>query len=520
MVPVVDGRLTIRAVLAISCVVVTAIRWFIKNRQNKQRLPPGPVPLPLLGNFLSIDTKEPWLTYTEWGATYGGLVFVRLPDQDVVLINSQHVAQALLDKRSRIYSDRPHLATLEPFGWSTDFVFTGYGDEWRLCRRLFHQTFHPGSALKFRPMQMMQAREMVANLIDDPQHYLSHFATFSSSVALSAAYGYKPSARNDPLVRIIEDAVAIGIEVMTPENAILLKLFPFLLKLPNWCWGSSIKRDAEISTSRMTEAMNLPFRYTQERMVENLSLGQFSMVSENLQRMEKPDRAPIFEIALKKAAITAVMASYDTTTSTLMSFALAMVLYPDVQKRAQVEIDSVVGEDRLPTFEDRVSLPYVESILRETLRWNPVTPLGIPHATSSDDTYDGYFIPKGATVICNIWAMSRDEIRYPNASRFMPERFLDVDGALTDDDPAGYVFGFGRRGCAGRYAADASIWAAIVTILATVEFSSAEDKQRKVIDFTPKFRPGITRSPLVFPCSISARSRTNPELVDFCRTGV
>ncbi|KAG2069085.1 cytochrome P450 [Suillus decipiens] len=512
MVPVVvDGRFTIRAVLTISCVVITALRWFIKNKQNKQRLPPGPVPLPLLGNFLSIDTKEPWLTYTEWGATHGGLVFVRLLDQDVVLINSQRVAQALLDKRSRIYSDRPHLATLEPFGWSTDFVSTGYGDEWRLCRRLFHQTFHPDSALKFRPMQMTQAREMIANLIDDPQHYLSHFATFSSSVALSAAYGYKPSARNDPLVRIVEDAVAIGIEVMTPENAILLKLFPFLLKLPDWCWGSSIKRDAGISTSRMTEAMNLPFQYTQERMAENLSLDQFSMVSENLQRMEKPDRVckPMFEIALKKAAITAVIASYDTTTSTLMSFALAMVLYPDVQKRAQGEIDSVTA-----------SLPYVESVLRETFRWNPVTPLGIPHATSSDDTYDGYFIPKGATVICNIWAMSRDEVRYPNASRFMPERFLDVDGALTDDDPAGYIFGFGRRGCAGRYTADASMWAAIVTILATVEFSSAKDEQGKAIDFTPKFRPGVTRSPLVFPCSISARSRTNSELVDVFRTGV
>jgi hypothetical protein len=93
-----------------------------------------------------------------------------------------------------------------------------------------------------------------------------------------------------------------------------------------------------------------------------------------------------------------------------MSFALAMVLYPDVQRRAQAEIDSVVG-NRLPTFEDRVSLPYVESVLRETMRWCPIAPLGnVPHyvispskdnliggahATSSDDIFDGYFIPKG-----------------------------------------------------------------------------------------------------------------------------
>ncbi|KAG1849808.1 cytochrome P450 [Suillus tomentosus] len=72
-----------------------------------------------------------------------------------------------------------------------------------------------------------------------------------------------------------------------------------------------------------------------------------------------------------------------------------MVLYPDVQRRAQAEIASVIGRDRLPTFEDRASLPYVEAILRETFRWHPILPLDLPHATSSDDIYDGYFIPKG-----------------------------------------------------------------------------------------------------------------------------
>ncbi|KIK33706.1 hypothetical protein CY34DRAFT_18200 [Suillus luteus UH-Slu-Lm8-n1] len=84
------------------------------------------------------------------------------------------------------------------------------------------------------------------------------------------------------------------------------------------------------------------------------------MVSDNLQRMEKPDHTsnPIFETALKDAAATAIIGSYETTTSALMTFALAMVLYPEVQRRAQAEIDSVVGEDCLPTFEDRASLPW------------------------------------------------------------------------------------------------------------------------------------------------------------------
>ncbi|KAG0693089.1 cytochrome P450 [Suillus ampliporus] len=539
MVPSVDARLAMLAALPVSFAVITALRRFVKNRHNRPPLPPGPMPLPLIGNVLSIDAKEPWLTYTQWHAAHGDLLFVRIFDQEAIVINSQHIAEALMDKRSRMYSDRPYLATLEPFGWSVNFAFTGYGDEWRLCRRLFHQTFRPDSALKFRPMQMRRAHELIVNLIDEPQHYHAHFATFSSSVAMSVVYGYQPSARDDPLIRVVEHALAIGLEVLTPERAIFLKNFPFLLKLPDWCWGSSIKRDARISTNRANEMSDTPFRYAQQRMGENF-LGQLSMVAENLQRMEKQDGAsrPMFETALKKAATTAIIGSYETvsgypspnyvvccstssqTTSTLMAFVLAMVSYPDVQRRAQAEIDSVVGNDRLPTFEDRTSLPYVNSVLRETMRWHPILPLGVPHATSSDDTYNGYFIPKGATVLCNTWGISRDEKRYPDASRFMPERFMDVNGALTDDNPAGYVFGLGRRGCPGRYAADASLWSAIVTMLATMDFSLAKDDQGNVIEFTPQFTTGISHTVIVFPCNISPRSHIHSGLVDVFRTGM
>ncbi|KAG1724662.1 cytochrome P450 [Suillus lakei] len=109
----------------------------------------------------------------------------------------------------------------------------------------------------------------------------------------------------------------------------------------------------------------------------------------------------------------------------------------------------------------------------------------IPHATSSDDMYNGYFIPKG------LLGISRDEKWYPEASNFIPERFMDVDGELTDDDPAGYVFGLGRCGCPGWYAADASVWSAIVTMLAMIEFSFTKDDQGKVIEFTPQFMMGL-----------------------------
>ncbi|OJA20415.1 hypothetical protein AZE42_07495 [Rhizopogon vesiculosus] len=157
-------------------------------------------------------------------------------------------------------------------------------------------------------MQIKRARELIVNMIDDPQHHHSHFATFTSSTALSAVYGYEASARDDPLVQVIGIAQDLGIPLMTPERAMILEIFPFLLKLPDWCWGSSIKHDARASTHHMTEMKELPFRYAQQHMADSSFLGQPSMVAENLQRIETQDDAskPMLETALKGTAATAM----------------------------------------------------------------------------------------------------------------------------------------------------------------------------------------------------------------------
>jgi cytochrome P450 len=84
-------------------------------------------------------------------------------------------------------------------------------------------------------------------------------------------------------------------------------------------------------------------------------------------------------------------------------FFLAMIVFPDVQRKAQEEIDRVVGPDRLPSFDDRDNLPYINAIVKEILRWHPVAPMGVPHVSTEDDLYDGYLIPKGALVLPNIW---------------------------------------------------------------------------------------------------------------------
>jgi cytochrome P450 len=127
-----------------------------------------------------------------------------------------------------------------------------------------------------------------------------------------------------------------------------------------------------------------------------------------------------------------------------------MVHFPDVQRRAQAEIDRVVGKSRLPEFHDRPVLPYLEAMLLETLRWHVITPLAVPHRAIRDDEYRGYHIPAGATVTPNIWAILHDPVLYPDPFEFKPERFLDarqenVTFSQQPDPTIAGTFGYGRR---------------------------------------------------------------------------
>ena len=80
-----------------------------------------------------------------------------------------------------------------------------------------------------------------------------------------------------------------------------------------------------------------------------------------------------------------------------------MCLYPEIQRRAQKEVDSVIGKDRLPTLADRPRLSFVNNVILEVMRWNQAAPLGLPHSPSQDDIFEGYYIPKGCTIFANIW---------------------------------------------------------------------------------------------------------------------
>jgi len=199
--------------------------------------------------------------------------------------------------------------------------------------------------------------------------------------------------------------------------------------------------------------------------------------------------------------------------SSISSFMLAMTLHPDAQTKGQEEIDHIVGKDRLPTLDDRPSLPYVESIYRETMRLHPPVPLGIAHRLIEDDFYHGYYIPKGCVVVPNIWAMNRDGDVYSRPDEFLPERFLEApSGPFTSINDI-HAFGFGRRVCVGRHMADESVWLAIASVLATLTLGKAKDEEGNEIEISEEYTSSFFRHPKPYRCSIAPRTPNAEKLI-------
>jgi cytochrome P450 len=166
-------------------------------------------------------------------------------------------------------------------------------------------------------------------------------------------------------------------------------------------------------------------------------------------------------------------AGSDTTSSTLYGFIQALLLFPEVQRKGQEELDRVIGPDRLPTLDDEDNLPYIRGCVKESLRWMPTALLGgVPHASTREDEYMGYRIPAGAGLVNNVYTIHMDPQRYPDPRKFKPERYKGdmqtaADSALNPDPSKRdhYVFGSGRRICLGIHVAERSLFIAISRML-------------------------------------------------------
>ncbi|KAF8594593.1 cytochrome P450 [Ceratobasidium sp. AG-I] len=506
----------ILALLVLLWVVVTFIRHQ-KLRRQQLPLPPSIKSDPIIGHLCSIPSTDEPRVYRDWGLELNSdIISMTVMGQVTVVINSLDTATELLAKRSSIYSDRPELPMLNDdrlVGWGSNTGNIRYGSSWRTQRRLTHAVLHKKASEDLWPVMIKQSRLALQRLLDNPQNFTQEFRRMSGSTLLSSVYGYEVSSSNDSLVKTVESAVH-RISAAALAGNFHVNSIAWLKYVPSWLPGAEWKRTANAWRKEIDEMVNIPYNWTKDQIANGHAAPSIlrqmlsqTKVGESKASQELEEENDLEE-RIRWATATLFAAGTDTSVATVIVFVLAMVLYPDVQAKAQAEIDTILSNSRLPEMRDRESMPYVCCIVKEVLRWWPVFPLGVPHASTQDDVYRGYHIPKGATIIGNAWAICNDPAIYPNPEIFYPERFLDPSV------PNAPVFGFGRRSCQGVHFAEATLFITMCTLLTVFNIQPIRDEHGNAVLPEPRKEQNMLIScPLPFECTITPRSMKHEALL-------
>ncbi|KAK6988661.1 cytochrome P450 [Favolaschia claudopus] len=489
--------------------------WLSSGTRSKLRLPPGPPQLPIVGNLFSM-TARPWEACMQWSRRYNSdIIHLNLAGTSVIVLSSFAATEALLEKRASIYSDRPAFPMAgdlmgwdfllgEPFSTISDsrtLTFESTHEIRRIHRRLFTEGLNDIS--EFRAVLRNSVHSLLGRVMVEPQDYLNHLHQMAGEMMMSVAYGMEPKATNSHLIALAEEATKAFSDVMIPGQY-LVDFIPILRHLPNWFPGAGFKRIAQGGKLLASAVRDIPFNETKEKIESGTARPCFTVNA--LHELEQ-GKNYYQELTVKNVAAMMYLAGADIIVSTLSTFMLAMLVNPDAQKKAQQELDSVLGVGNLPNFCDEEALPYTAAVVKEVLRWKNAEGVGVPHRLTVDDEYEGYHLPAGSIVFGNVWAILHDEVEYPEPLEFLPERFL-LNGKHNPAvrDPHECAFGFGRRICPGRGLGHSSIWITIASLLATIDIKKEIGSDGCPIEPSYEFSGGIVFSPLPFKCAITPRS--------------
>ncbi|EJF56272.1 cytochrome P450 [Dichomitus squalens LYAD-421 SS1] len=451
----------------------------VPDYKVRKHFPPGPRQQPLVGNLKDIPSGgNEWDAYEALGKKCGSdVVYFNALGSHLVVLNKFEAARELLDKKGSIYSSRPRLVMInELWGWDWNLIMMPLGKAFQAYRKVVQQEFQPSVVAESH--RIIMARETIAmlgRLMKTPDHLPEHLKQMAGATIMAITYGHHVTSADDEFVALAE-AVREHAE-KTPGSSIV-DVIPLLKYLPSWFPGAQFQRDAEIMRRLSLDMRLAPYNAVKKLIDYGTAVP--SIITRLIQSESPLEGVPAGEFAMNAAGVI-----YSATVSALLNFALAMSLYPEVQERAQQDLDRVVGRDRLPTFEDRQELPYVSNLVKETLRWKAVSPLALL-----------------LTARCNS-AMLHDESVYTSPHEFDPNRYNPTPKRPTGEpDPSRAAFGFGRRICPGRYFADDALFLAIACMLHVFKISDpSESRERAQVQWSS----GLVSVPSPFPYKIIPR---------------
>ncbi|KAF1949794.1 cytochrome P450 [Byssothecium circinans] len=496
-----------------SAILVLALYRLSRVGRRSPGLPPGPPTLPILGNLHLMPKEKGHLQFQKWAKEYGPIYSLILGTKVMIVLSSDQTIKDLLDKRSGIYSSRPDMYLGGIVSGNLRMLLMEYGEEWRMIRRVVHNNLNIKASRTYLPYQDLENKAMLLGFLETPDLFIDHIRRYTNSLTTQMVFGFRTTSIDDPKLKQLFHGFEKFSQVTGTDTAALLDLFPILRWLP----------DAVLPMRRYAKELHVKEK--------ELYVGHWL----NVKKAIKSGTAkPCFCLDLARAqdeeGFSDDLAGYisgslleagsDTTSATLIGFVQAMILFPEVVKIAQAELDRVCG-DRLPTMDDEPDLPYIRGCVKESLRWMPTDILGVPHAVIKDDEYMGYTIPKGSGVMWNVWAVHMDEKRHPDPRRFDPARYKDdqqtAAEAANNRDASKrdhFVFGAGRRLCQGMHIAERSMFLAISRLLWAYNFEKAVDEQgNEVTPDAGNLTEGFLVAPRPFPARIVPRDGKKIEVV-------
>nr|XP_003419778.2 cytochrome P450 2D17-like isoform X3 [Loxodonta africana] len=390
--------------LVLLAVAVAAFLLMVDLMHRRARwaanYPPGPMPMPGLGNLLQLDFEDMPYSLGQLRRRFGDVFSIQLAWTPVVVLNGLKAVREALVLRGEDTADRPPVPVYEHLGFGPR-----------------------AQGRPFRPTALLN--KAVSNVI------------------ASLVHGRRFDYDDPTLLKLLELADA-GLKQDSAFMREMLNAVPVLLNVPGLA--------SKVFSAQKAFVVLMDKLVGEHRETRDPAQPPRDLTDAFLDEVEKAKEKPESSFTnenLRLVVADLFNAGMVTTSTTLDWALLLMLLHPDVQRRVQQEIDEVIGQVRQPQMEDQARMPFTTAVVHEVQRFGDIVPLGVPHMTSRDTEVQGFLIPKGTTLICNLSSVLKDEAVWKQPFRFHPEHFLDAQGRFVKQE-AFMPFSAGRRLCLGE----------------------------------------------------------------------
>ncbi|KAJ3913952.1 cytochrome P450 [Lentinula edodes] len=480
---------SVPVLFVIGCLPILLV-WFLYNHDPNRRIriPPGPKGTFFAGVKDQLSSS-PWKVYAQWAEHYQSpVISFWIYNRRTVVLNDHESVRELLHKRASIYSDRPKSWMFHELCGRGKSVFniSSLDSRHGKYRRLLQHGLSGRAVPEYHELLESEADVFVQSLTREPHAFQHHFRRNAAAVIMKITYGYTLTDSDDPFIRVAEESAQISGWALAPGRW-MVDYYPIVRFIPSWFPFAHFKRQGAKWRKQLESLSDVPHNWVKKQMEQPNFVECFTT------RLLRPNADAEAEDIVKWAAGGLYAGASDTTVSALTSFILLMALYPDTQKTAQREIANICGAGRMPSITELHSLPYLDALFKEVLRYAPISNIALPHRVVQDDVYKSYLIPKDSTVIPNTWAILHDPSLFPEPFEFKPSRFIDNASISqrrhgsenkVNPDPRAYAFGYGRRSCPGIQLAEISVLLIMSRILLKFEVSLPTGVCAPQVEFT------------------------------------